>query len=114
MLSGRGVAIVRDVAASLRAGVSATAPLVDGALVALAGVLLFVPGFASDAVALALLVPPVRAAARDRLIRKVGAHLRSHGVVTGGAVAADGVIDVDATEVKAAPTPRPGLPDAFN
>jgi UPF0716 protein FxsA len=38
--------------------------LIDGSLILLAGVLLLLPGFVTDAVGLLLLLPPVRAAAR--------------------------------------------------
>lgn len=117
VLTGRGVMIVRDVTAALGSGASPTPAIVDGALVAVAGVLLITPGFASDAVALALLVPPVRALARDGLIARVRTGLEAHGVITGGAVGGvgpDGVIDVDGVEVRVAPPPRPTLPDALN
>ena len=35
-------------------------PVADGALIAIAGVLLILPGFLSDAMALLLLIPPLR------------------------------------------------------
>jgi UPF0716 protein FxsA len=46
-----------------------TAELTDGVLVAAAGVLLFVPGLVTDVAGLLLLVPPVRALVRRRLVR---------------------------------------------
>ncbi|MEZ4403869.1 MAG: FxsA family protein [Kofleriaceae bacterium] len=108
VLSGRGLAIVTDVTGAIRAGSSPTTPIVDGALIAVAGLLLLTPGFASDLVALALLVPPVRGRVRDRLIAAVRGRLAVHGVVTGrrpGPGAGD-VIDVDATEVPPPSRPR--------
>jgi UPF0716 protein FxsA len=45
-----------------------TAELTDGVLVAAAGVLLFVPGLVTDVAGLLLLVPPVRALVRRRLV----------------------------------------------
>ncbi|MBK9035842.1 MAG: FxsA family protein [Myxococcales bacterium] len=117
VLTGRGVMIVRDVTAALGAGSSPTPAIVDGALAAVAWVLLITPGFASDAVALALLLPPVRALVRDRLIARVRTGLEANGVVTGGGfggVGPDGAIDVDGVEVRVEPPPRPTLPDALN
>ncbi|MFC4946879.1 FxsA family protein [Pseudonocardia sp. GCM10023141] len=46
-----------------------TSELTDGMLVAGAGVLLFVPGIVTDIAGLLLLVPPVRAVVRRRLVR---------------------------------------------
>jgi UPF0716 protein FxsA len=106
VLSGRGVARVQAAIAALGSGQSPTAAIVDGALLALAGVLLIVPGFASDAVALLLLVPPLRRWWRDRLIAAGRARLMRDGVVVVDAsgVGDDGVIDVDGVEV---PPPPP-------
>jgi UPF0716 protein FxsA len=43
--------------------------LLDGMLVAAAGVLIVLPGFVSDALGLLLLVPPIRALVRRRVLR---------------------------------------------
>jgi UPF0716 protein FxsA len=55
---------------ALNEGRSPSKELVDGMLLLLAGVLLILPGFVSDAVGLALLVPPVRALVRPVLVRR--------------------------------------------
>jgi UPF0716 protein FxsA len=65
-----GVAVVRwqglqtlvRLQASLESGGDPTGPLAHGALVAIAGVLLVIPGFITDVVGLLLLVPAVRSA----------------------------------------------------
>ncbi|GGS36857.1 MULTISPECIES: FxsA family protein [Actinokineospora] len=44
--------------------------VVDGMLIAAAGVLVFVPGLISDVLALTLLFPPTRALVRKRLLRR--------------------------------------------
>jgi len=75
-----GVAIVRlrgfralmQMRASLEAGEDPAGPLAHGALTVLAGLLLIVPGFFTDAVGLLLLSPAVRGA----LIARAGARLR--------------------------------------
>jgi UPF0716 protein FxsA len=89
--------------------------VLDGLAVALAGVLLIVPGFLSDAVGLLLLVPGVRqslGALLARQISRAGGEMRFRAGVrpeTGpmGARAASHaeVIDVDFTEVKIEPAP---------
>jgi UPF0716 protein FxsA len=48
-----------------------TGPMAHGAMILLAGVLLILPGFLSDTVALALLVPPVRRLILARLAGRV-------------------------------------------
>ena len=47
--------------------------VVDGVLIAAAGVLVFLPGLISDALALALLFPPTRALVRRRMLRAAAA-----------------------------------------
>ncbi|MGQ0840195.1 FxsA family protein [Actinokineospora sp.] len=44
--------------------------LVDGMLIAAAGILVVLPGFLSDLLAIALLLPPTRAVVRRRIIRR--------------------------------------------
>lgn len=117
VLSGRGVTTAREVLTALARGESPAPALVDGVLLAFAGLLLVTPGFASDVVGLALLLPPVRAASRARLVawlrRRFGA---AHADMTARHGSADGgieVIDVSGTEVPDRPPPPgrgPSLP----
>ncbi len=73
-----GVALLRREGArtltALQEAVFARRPpqreLVDGMLIAAAGVLVVLPGFISDVVALLLLLPPTRAVARRSLTRR--------------------------------------------
>ncbi len=44
--------------------------LVDGMLIAAAGVLIVLPGFLSDVLAIFLLLPPTRALVRSRIVRR--------------------------------------------
>ena len=75
-----------------------TAELTDGMLVAAGGVLLFVPGLVTDVAGLLLLVPPVRALVRNRLVRAAEerapelrtARIRAQGPVVDGEVVPDG------------------------
>lgn len=65
-----GVAVLRRLRGSLSAGEMPTKPLVDGGLIVVAGALCIVPGFVSACIGLLLLVPPVRALVRNRLIAR--------------------------------------------
>jgi UPF0716 protein FxsA len=58
----QGVGTLRRLRANLEAGRDPMGPIAHGALILVAGVLLLTPGFFTDAVALALMVPAVRRA----------------------------------------------------
>jgi UPF0716 protein FxsA len=49
--------------------------LLDGMLIATAGVLIVLPGFVSDILGLLLLLPPTRAVVRRRMLRSVPLHM---------------------------------------
>lgn len=72
-----GIAAIRRVSLAVNAGQMPTDAVVDGAIAVTAGLLLLLPGFLSDVIAIVLLLPPVRAIARRRSIasakRKVSA-----------------------------------------
>ncbi|MBZ0231471.1 MAG: FxsA family protein [Deltaproteobacteria bacterium] len=103
VLAGRGVAIMGRAASAMQGGEPVGPVMVDGALVALAGVLLVVPGFVTDVVGLLLLVPPARVLVRRRAERWFQSRMRM--VVVGGGAGGvdgdgrDGFIDVDGHEV---------------
>ena len=58
----QGLALLNDISGAMRQGVLPGRAIADAMMVAVAGVLLIVPGFFSDLVALVLLIPPVRRA----------------------------------------------------
>ena len=64
-----GLAVFRRVQTTLDAGGVPHRELIDGFLLLIAGVLLIVPGFITDAMGLLLLVPPVRIGVRTMLLR---------------------------------------------
>lgn len=66
----QGLAALERVRAQLDAGRLPGRDLADGLLVLIAGILLLVPGFITDAVGLLLLLPPARAGARWMLFRR--------------------------------------------
>ena len=60
ILAHQGTSVVRRTQQALAQGRPPVAPVLDGVFLVLAGVLLITPGFLSDALALLLLIPPVR------------------------------------------------------
>jgi UPF0716 protein FxsA len=70
LVKRQGMGLARRVQAELQAGRVPGASLVDGLLLLIAGLLLVVPGFVSDAFGLLLLLPPVRALVRAWLRRR--------------------------------------------
>jgi UPF0716 protein FxsA len=114
VLAGRGMTTMQKAATAMQGGEPVGPVVVEGALVAVAGVLFVIPGFVSDVVGLALLVPPVRV-----LVRKgAGRWFKSRIVVVGGpgdvgGDTRDGFIDVEGHEVRderERGSPRPELP----
>ena len=78
--------------------------LVDGMLIAAAGVLIVLPGFVSDALGLLLLVPPTRALVRKRMLRS--ASLGSRG--TRASFAPGGVVEGEVVDDSPASRPSSG------
>jgi UPF0716 protein FxsA len=70
-----GIALIRSqsfgvaarVVSAARAGKSPAVPLADSGFLVIAGLLLIIPGFVSDALALLLMLPPVRSLLASRL-----------------------------------------------
>lgn len=62
MLRQQGLAAMRDVQTRLAAGENPGRLLADGAMILVAGALLLTPGFFTDTIGFALLLPPVRSA----------------------------------------------------
>jgi UPF0716 protein FxsA len=70
-----GLGVLRRIQAQLDAGRMPGSELVDGFLVLFAGALLLTPGFLTDCLAIALLLPPVRAVVRKTLRRYFAARI---------------------------------------
>lgn len=62
MLRQQGTAALQDVQGRLAAGENPGQMLAEGAMILVAGVLLLTPGFFTDAMGFALLIPPIRGA----------------------------------------------------
>lgn len=108
-ISHEGRRSMRALTQALRSGRPADAELVDGMLVAAAGVLLVLPGLISDIAALVLLLPPVRRAVGRRIT--ASATQRTPRVVAfapaGGAGPVFGPAGPAAGQSWGRPAPRP-------
>ena len=79
--------------------------LIDGMLIATAGVLIVLPGFVSDVLGLLLLLPPTRAVVRRRMLRSAVLHPPVR-FAPSSAMEGDGVVEGEVVDEP--PTPRPG------
>ena len=84
LLRSQGRAVWRRFNEALGAGRMPHREVLDGVLVIFGGALLITPGFITDLVGLALLVPPSRALVRRMLVRVLGRRV-AVGVATGAA-----------------------------
>lgn len=107
----QGARALERLRGSLNALSDPTEPLADGAMILFSGALLLTPGFFTDAIGFALLVPAVRTAVFRWLRSRV--QMQSFTVNAGHATyraGDDGVIDGDFTDV----TPRKSGPPQQN
>lgn len=100
LLRRGGLRLAGEVQAAMRAGHDPGQQLANGAMVMLAAVLLIVPGFFSDTLALLLLLPRVRGAIYRRLSARLG----------GTVHAASDVIEGEYVELRDHGGPRPPSP----
>lgn len=70
----QGFGVVMRVRAEMDRGEVPALPMMDGALLLAAGLMLLLPGFFTDALGFLLLVPPLRRVLIGRLVRVVPAH----------------------------------------
>jgi UPF0716 protein FxsA len=84
LVKREGAGVLRRISTAVNAGRVPGRELADGALIILAGALLITPGFLSDCLGIALLLPPVRAAVRPVLLgalarRAIGVRTTRYG-----------------------------------
>ncbi|MEJ7782299.1 MAG: FxsA family protein [Solirubrobacteraceae bacterium] len=75
LLRSQGRAAWRRFVAALQSGRPPAREVADGALIVFGAALLLTPGFITDALGLALLVPPTRALVRGTLVRTLAPRL---------------------------------------
>lgn len=96
---------------ALASGRVPTDEVVEGALVLLGGALLLTPGFASDAVGLLLMIPPVRALVASTARRRLAARLMVTTIGGGRPPRrrtrrSDDVVDVEVVNIERSPGDR--------
>ena len=72
LVKRQGLAVAGRLRRQLEAGGDPSREVIHGFLVLAAGVLLVLPGFVSDVIGIALLLPPVRAVAARSILRRAG------------------------------------------
>jgi UPF0716 protein FxsA len=77
LLRREGTRTLAALRAKVRSGQQPQGEMLDGVLIAAAGILILLPGFVSDLLAIALLFPPTRAMIRKRVLRRVEARARA-------------------------------------
>lgn len=75
LMKREGLGVVRRIQAAMSAGRVPGVELVDAFLILFGGALMLTPGFVSDIVGMALLLPPVRAVVRGFLRRRFSARV---------------------------------------
>jgi UPF0716 protein FxsA len=113
LVKREGIGVLRRMQGTVNRGEVPTAEMVDGGLLAAAGLLCVVPGFVTGILGLLLVVPPVRALVRNRLVSRWGRGV-GPGVVRrfsgGGIVDVEYVGDVTPTRTDPRPPTELGPP----
>ena len=102
IMSRQGLTVARRTQEAVALGRPPVGPVLDGALMLLAGALLIMPGFVTDAMALALLVPAIRRRVARTTVRRLVEHAqlqvkvhKSASEVEGGVAAKGGMAGKD-------------------
>jgi UPF0716 protein FxsA len=85
LLRRQGMGELAKLQASLNEGRDPRGPLAHGALILVAGIVLLTPGFFTDAIGFALLVPPIRSAVIGYLTKRIVSNIHMQA----GAATAD-------------------------
>lgn len=95
VLRGTTFSMMGDMRARLDSGEAPGRPLADAVLIMLAGILLIIPGFFGDLVALLLLLPPVRQLIYRLLTRNMQVVTTSYTVHSTSADSTPNLIELD-------------------
>lgn len=80
----QGIQALRNAERSLAQGETPLVPVVDGIGLLFAGIFLAMPGFLTDCMGIALLIPPVRLFIGRRVLEHLKARIHVAGMQTGG------------------------------
>lgn len=117
LVRSQGIDVVRKLQNSTNRGEMPVAALIQGLFVLIAGVLLLTPGFATDALGFALLIPPFREFIATKAWKIIEPNIvtstrwsstrSSNGANSSGAT----IIDIEAVEIDDAGNNNAGKPD---
>ena len=115
ILRWQGIQTLARARRQLAANRLPVAEMAEGAALALAAVLLLTPGFFTDALGAALLLPPLRRSLLRRLLTRLAPHARPAGADAGPSAAADSARIIDGEyqvldEAHEPPDPHPRAP----
>lgn len=103
LLRSQGLGVLRDLQGRMNTLSDPSEPLMHGAMILFAGALLLTPGFFTDTVGLALMVPAVRSAIANQI--------RARMTVVTTTQRNDGIIDGEFTEIP--PNPENDRPSGW-
>jgi UPF0716 protein FxsA len=86
LMKREGMGVLRRLQSKLATGEVPSTELVDGFLILFGGALMLAPGFLTDILGMALLLPPVRALARRVLARRFRSAVIARGTASFGDV----------------------------
>jgi UPF0716 protein FxsA len=105
LLRVQGLGLLERLRVGLRVGESPERPLVHGALIVVAGLLLIIPGFITDAIGFLLFIPAVRDLAWSLAGGRVVRASQTHGRATARPPQGGKTIDLDAEDYSSSPNP---------
>ena len=108
LLKKQGAASLHRIRAEVASGRLPARPLAEAAVVAMAGFLLIVPGFLTDAAGILLFIPAVRSAIWGRMRRRLELRMPRRDAFR---PARPSVLELEPGEYEAAPRPGPAAPD---
>lgn len=107
LVRSQGLQTLEKVRASLEAGTDPSRALAHGVMILFSGFLLLTPGFFTDAIGFALLIPPVRDAVFEHFGARVVMRTTKFGAAPGrGTQKHDTVIDGEFEEIDPESVPR--------
>ena len=103
----QGIAALQRIQKSMRNGEQVGRSLVEGALILVAGVMMLLPGFVTDAVGIALLLPPIRYVVARVIVARARTRMEQGGFVAVDFSGMNGPMKPDVDE----DAPPPGVID---
>ena len=102
LLRRQGLATLQRIRSESAAGRVPAKPLFEGAVLAVAAILMIIPGFLTDVAGLLLFIPPVRIAMWQRIRRGIEVRVERHAA---DRAASPAVVELDHSQYAAAPRP---------